>query len=81
MRRDRLAQLLSHLLVLPAREDVVDLRPGVGRGLAGAIVDDRPEGVAFGAADEKAQVHLAAPFVAQRRGVGHAGRAKKGRTG
>ena len=84
MGRDRLAQLLGHLFVGPAGKDVIDLRAGVGGGLSRAVVDDRAEGVAFGAADEEAQVHLAAPFVAQRRGVGRAGRAgraKKGRAG
>ena len=79
MGRDRLAQLLGHLFVGPAGKDIIDLRAGVGGGLARAVVDDGAEGVALGAADEEAQVHLAAPFVAQRRGVGRAGRAKKGR--
>ena len=64
---DRLAQLLHHLLVDPAGEDVIDLRAGVGRRLPGAVIDDRAEGVALGAADEEADMHLAAPFVAQRR--------------
>jgi hypothetical protein len=64
MRGDRLAQLLRHLLVLPTREDVIDLRAGVGGGLAGAVVDDSAEGVALGPADKEAQMHFAAPFVA-----------------
>ena len=54
----------------PAREDVVDLRAGVGCGLPGAIVDDGAEGIALGAADEETEMDLAAPFVAQRVGVG-----------
>ena len=81
MGRDRLAQLLGHLFVGPAGKDVIDLRARVSGRLTRAVVDDRAEGVAFRAADEEAQVHLAAPFVAQRRSVGRAGRAKKGRTG
>ena len=64
MRGNRLTQLLRHLLVLPTREDVIDLRAGVGGGLAGAVVDDSAEGVALGSADKEAQMHLAAPFVA-----------------
>ena len=74
MRRDRLAQLLGHLFVGPAGKDIVNLRAGVGGCLTRAIIDDRAEGVPFRAADEEAQVHLAAPFVAQ--GVGGRGRAR-----
>ena len=51
---------------VPAGEDVVDLRAGVGRRLLGAVVDDGAEGVAFGAADEEADVDVLAPVVAQR---------------
>ena len=50
----------------PAGEDVVDLRAGVGGRLLGAVVDDRAEGIALGAADEEADVDVLAPFVAQR---------------
>ena len=70
MGRNRLAQLLGHLFVGPTGKDIVDLRARVGGGLPRAVVDDRPEGVALGAADKEAQMHLAAPFVAQRLSVG-----------
>ena len=63
---DRLAQLLHHLLDVPAGEDVVDLGARVGGRLLGAVVDDGAEGVAFGAADEEAELHVLAPVVAQR---------------
>ena len=76
---DRLAQLLRHLLVGPAGEDIIDLRAGVGRGLPRAVVDDRAEGVALRAADEEAQMHLAAPFVAQGRRLRGAAGADEGR--
>ena len=66
---DRLAQLLHHLLVDPAGEDIVDLRAGVGGSLLRAVIDDRAERVALGAADEEADMRLAAPFVAQGRGL------------
>ena len=62
---DRLAQLLDHLLDVPAGEDVVDGRPEVVLGLLGAVVDDGAEGVALRAADEEAQVDALAPFVAR----------------
>ena len=64
MSSNRFAQLLRHLFVRPAGKDVIDLRAGVVRGLTRAVVNDRAEGVALSAADEEAQVHLAAPFVA-----------------
>ena len=66
---DRLAELLDHLLRVPAGEDVVDLGAGVVRGLDGAVVDDGAEAVAFGAADEEADMDVLAPLVAERLGV------------
>jgi hypothetical protein len=67
---------------MDAGKDIIDLRARVGGGLSRAVVNDRAEGVALGAADEEAQVHFAAPFVAQ--GVGRtrsAGCANEGRKG
>ena len=90
--RDRFAQLLHHLLDVPLGEDVVDLRPEIGRRLLGAIVDDGAEGVALGAADEEADVDVLAPLGverlrrqggdcgAERRGGGHDGRAQNCRS-
>ena len=62
---DRLAQLLDHLLGVPAGKDVVDPWPEVMLGLLGAVVHDRAESVALGAADKEAQVHALAPLVAR----------------
>ena len=58
-------KLLSHLFVGPARKHVVDLSAGVCGGLLGAVIDDGAKSVAFRAANEEAQVHFRAPFVAQ----------------
>jgi hypothetical protein len=63
-RRDCLAELLDHALAVPAGEQVIDLGPGVGGRLARTIVDDVGEGIALGAADEEADIDLAAPLVA-----------------
>jgi hypothetical protein len=70
MRRHRLAQLLGHFFVGPAREHIVDLGARIGGGLPRAIIDDGAERVALGPANEEAQVNLAAPLVAQCVGLG-----------
>jgi len=75
---DRLAELLDHLFLVPPGKDVVDLGAGVMRRLHRAIVDDGAEAVPLGAADEEADMRVAAPFVAQRIGAGDAGRGQKG---
>ena len=72
LRGDGLAQLLDHLLAVPAGEEIVDMRAGVRGGLSRAVVDDGAERVALRAAHEEADIDLAAPFVAQLRGAGAA---------
>jgi hypothetical protein len=60
--RNRLAQLLNHSFVVPARENIVHLRTEIGLGLLRAVIDDGAEGIAFRTADEKADVDVLAPF-------------------
>src|SRR6185503_17412077 len=52
-------------------------RAGIMRRLHRAVVDDGAEAIALGAADEEADVRVAAPFVAERFGAGDAGRGQE----
>jgi hypothetical protein len=65
LRSDGLAQLLDHPFGLPAREHEIDLGAGIGLRLPGAVVDDRAEPVPFRPAHKEADMHVAAPVVAQ----------------
>ena len=59
---DGFTQLLRHQLAVPAGEDVFDIGAEIALGRQRAAIDDAGEGVALGAAGEKANRHAFAPL-------------------